>query len=99
MALTMVRNDIVRMNVDIIVNTANELPVVGTGCEYAIYQAAGLEDLLQYRKEKIGQMPEGEVFVTPAFGLQCKLLIHAVSPFYYGGKSWRRRKTEGMMQN
>lgn len=43
MALTMVRNDIVRMNVDIIVNTANELPVVGTGCEYAIYQDAGLD--------------------------------------------------------
>ena len=30
------------MNTDAIVNTANEAPVVGPGCDFAVYQAAGL---------------------------------------------------------
>ncbi len=85
MPLKIVRNDITKMNTDIIVNTANEQPVIGTGCDYAIYQAAGCDELLAYRKEHIGYMPEGEVFITPAFRLPVKHIIHAVSPYYEDG--------------
>ena len=54
MPLKIVRNDITKMNTEAIVNTANDHPTVGTGCDYAIYQAAGREELLSYRKQHIG---------------------------------------------
>ena len=82
MAFQIVRNDITKMNTDAIVNTANELVAVGTGCDSAVYKAAGYDQLLSYRKEKIGQVPEGDVFLTPGFDLPAKYIIHAVSPFY-----------------
>ena len=85
MPLKIVRNDITKMNTEIIVNTANDHPTIGTGCDIAIYQAAGLDELLAYRTEHIGYVPEGEVFITPAFHLPAKHIIHAVSPYYEDG--------------
>ena len=59
MPFKIVRNDITKMTTQAIVNTANEQPVIGAGCDTAVYQAAGWEELLAYRKEKIGFVPEG----------------------------------------
>ncbi len=86
MSFKIVRNDIVHMKTDAIVNTANDHPTVGTGCDSAVYKAAGYDDLLAYRREKIGFVPEGQAFITPAFGLQARYIIHAVSPKYRGGE-------------
>ena len=80
MAFKIVRNDITKMNTEAIVNTANDHPTVGTGCDHAVYEAAGYEELLSYRTEKIGFVPEGDAFITPGFHLQAKYIIHAVSP-------------------
>ena len=85
MAFKIVRNDITKMNTEAIVNTANDHPTVGTGCDSAVYKAAGHDELLAYRKEKIGFVPEGDAFITPGFNLQAKYIIHAVSPLYMGG--------------
>ena len=92
MPLKIVRNDITKMNTEIIVNTANDHPTVGTGCDFAIYQAAGREELLAYRSEHIGYVPEGEVFITPAFQLPAKHIIHAVSPYYEDGMHGEEEK-------
>ena len=92
MAFRIVRNDITKMNTEAIVNTANDHPVVGTGCDSAVYKAAGYDELLAYRKEKIGFVPEGEVFITPGFHLQAKYIIHAVSPLYAGGDEGEEEK-------
>lgn len=92
MPLKIVRNDITKMNTEIIVNTANDHPTVGTGCDFAIYQAAGREQLLAYRSEHIGYVPEGEVFITPAFQLSAKYIIHAVSPYYEDGMHGEEEK-------
>lgn len=86
MPFKIVRNDITKMNTEAIVNTANPEASVGTGCDSAIYAAAGKEALLNYRKEKIGAVHEGEVFLTPGFNLPAKYIIHAVSPGYKTGK-------------
>ena len=43
MPLRIVRNDIVKMTTDAIVNTANDHVVVGTGCDGAVYRAAGYD--------------------------------------------------------
>jgi len=68
------------MNTEAIVNTANEKPTVGSGCDTAVYKAAGFDKLLEFRKEKIGLVKEGDVFITPGFNLSAKYIIHAVSP-------------------
>jgi hypothetical protein len=60
MPFKIVRNDITKMHTEAIVNTANDRPTVGTGCDYAVYTAAGFEELLAYRKEKIGFVKEGD---------------------------------------
>jgi len=66
MAFKIVRNDITKMKVDAIVNTANEEPVYSSGTDTAVYKAAG-EELLLAEREKIGFMNEGEVAITPGF--------------------------------
>ena len=58
MALKIVRNDITKMNTEAIVNTANEKPVVGPGVDTAVYKAAGYDELLKYRQERIGYVAE-----------------------------------------
>ncbi|MCR5221860.1 MAG: macro domain-containing protein [Lachnospiraceae bacterium] len=92
MAFKIVRNDITKMNTEAIVNTANDHPTVGTGCDHAVYEAAGYEELLSYRTEKIGFVPEGDAFITPGFHLQAKYIIHAVSPLYMGGEDGEEEK-------
>ena len=85
MPLKIVRNDITKMNTEAIVNTANTLPLVGPGCDMAIYKAAGYDELLAYRTEHIGEVPEGDVFITPGFRLRARYIIHAVSPLFVNG--------------
>ena len=84
MPFKIVRNDITKMQVDAIVNTANEAPQYSTGVDTAVYMAAGVDELLAERK-KIGWMSEGEVAITPGFKLPAKYIIHAVSPCYIDG--------------
>ncbi len=92
MPLKIVRNDITKMNTQAVVNTASAVPVVGPGCDSAIYKAAGHDELLAYRSEKIGFVEEGDAFITPGFNLQAKYIIHAVSPLYEGGDEGEEEK-------
>lgn len=92
MPLKIVRNDITKMDTQAIVNTANDHVSVGTGCDYAVYNAAGYEELLNYRKENIGFVEEGSAFITPGFKLKAEYIIHAVSPLYMGGNSGEEEK-------
>ena len=84
MPFKIVRNDITKMQVDVIVNTANEAPQYSSGVDTAVYHSAGEEELLAERK-KIGWMKEGDVAITPGFKLPAKYIIHAVSPCYIDG--------------
>ena len=87
MPFKIVRNDITKMKTDAIVNTANEYPEVGPGCDRAVYEAAGYNKLLSYRKEHVGYVKQGEAFLTPGFNLPAKYIIHAVSPLFVDGSS------------
>lgn len=95
MPLKIVRNDITKMNTEAIVNTANELVKADTGCDIAIYRAAGYDQLLEYRREHIGIRPEGDVFITPGFNLDARFIIHAVSPLFINGKKNEDEKLRG----
>ena len=83
MPFEIVRNDITRMAVDAIVNTANPRPIIGEGTDSMIHQAAGPR-LLQAR-QKIGLIDVGCAAITPAFCLQAKFVIHTVGPVWDGG--------------
>ena len=98
MPFKIVRNDITKMQCDAIVNTANDHPTVGTGCDYAVYTAAGFDRLLEYRREKIGFAPEGGAFITPAFDLKARYIIHAVSPLFIDGNSGEEEKLRSCYQ-
>ena len=98
MALKIIRNDITKMKVDAVVNTANSEPIVGDGCDTAIYNAAGRENLLAMRK-RIGHIDEGEADITPGFKLPAKYIIHAVSPLYIEGDDTVEEKLRNCYRN
>ncbi len=79
MPFHIIRNDITKIKADAIVNTANPEVAVGSGVDYAIYKAAGMENLLAER-EKIGYLSPGEVGITKAFNLEAKFIIHVSGP-------------------
>ena len=91
MPFKIVRNDITSMQVDVIVNTANEAPIYSNGIDSAVYKAAGEDDLLAERR-KIGYLKEGEVAITSGFKLPVKYIIHAVSPYYKDGTRGEEEK-------
>ena len=86
MPLKIVRNNIINMEADAIVNSANHLPIVGSGVDMSIYEAAGFRKLLAERS-KIGKIPYGCVEATPAFNLKAKYIFHTVTPIWRGGNS------------
>ena len=89
MPFQIVRNDITKVKADVIVNTANQRPVIGSGTDSAVYHAAGEQQLLAERK-KIGNIAPGQVAVTPAFGLSAKYIIHTVGPAWEDGNHGER---------
>ncbi len=88
MPLEIVRNDITLMEVDAIVNTANPRPVVGGGVDYAIHQRAGAG--LLAARQKIGAIATGAAFITDAFALPARYVIHTVGPVWRGGSKGER---------
>ena len=89
MPLKIVRSSIVDIQADVIVNTANPYPVIGSGVDKTIYEAAGIKELLEAR-QKIGDIPPGQAAITPAYKLDAKYIVHAVSPRWHGGNNYEK---------
>ncbi len=85
MPFQIIRNDITKVCADVIVNTANPKPQIGSGTDSAVYAAAGADALLEARK-KIGDIAPGQAAVTPAFHLPAKYIIHTVGPAWLDGQ-------------
>ena len=98
MPFQIVRNDITKMQVDAVVNTANPEPVYASGTDAAIYKAAGAEKLLEARR-KIGALECGTAAVTPAFELNAKYIIHTVGPVWKNGEAGERELLESCYEN
>ena len=79
MPFKIVRNDITKMKVDAIVNSANPHVAVGRGVDAHIYSAAGWDKLFEERV-KIGPMRRGSAAITPGFDLDATYIIHTVGP-------------------
>lgn len=83
MPFEIVRNDITKMRVDAIVNTANPRPVIGLGTDSQIHEKAG--PALLVARQKIGSIDAGCAAITPAFNLHAQYVIHTVGPVWDGG--------------
>ena len=84
MPFSIVRSDIARLDVDAVVNAANEGLLAGGGVCGAIFSAAGHEQL-QAACRRIAPCPTGSAMVTQGFDLPARWIIHAVGPRWIDG--------------
>ena len=84
MPFSIVRSDIACLEVDAVVNAANEGLIAGGGVCGAIFSAAGYEQL-QAACRKIAPCPTGGAVVTRGFDLSARWIIHAVGPRWIDG--------------
>jgi len=82
--LIVVRADITTLEVDAIVNAANEHLARGGGVCGAIFAAAG-PGLLEAACRAVAPCPTGEARITAGFALPAQFIIHAVGPVWKGG--------------
>jgi O-acetyl-ADP-ribose deacetylase (regulator of RNase III) len=75
--------DITTLDVDAIVNAANEQLAPGGGVCGAIHRAAGPE--LARACSSLGPCPTGQARISPGFRLPARFVIHAVGPVWHGG--------------
>ena len=86
MPFKIVRNDIVKMKTEAIVNAANINLKMGGGVCGAIFKAAG-KNILQKECDEIGSCRVGQAVITDGYELEAKHIIHTVGPIWRGGNS------------
>jgi O-acetyl-ADP-ribose deacetylase len=87
--LEVISGDITALDVDAIVNAANERMLGGGGVDGAIHRAAGrrlYDACLAVPEVRPGvRCPTGHSRITPGFNLRARYVIHTVGPVWRGG--------------
>jgi len=85
--IEVVKGDITKIAVDVVVNAANSSLLGGGGVDGAIHRAGGPEVLNECRdiRNRQGKCKTGEAVVTTAGNLLATFIVHTVGPVWNGG--------------
>ena len=82
MALRIIRNDLLRMEVEAIVNPTDSRLSGGGSIDLRIHRAGG--EALENELDEIGRCKVGDAVLTNAYNLPCRYVIHTVGPKWKG---------------
>lgn len=83
MGIRVLQGDITSIDVDVMVNAANERLARGSGVCGAVFAAAGPE--LDAACAELSPCATGDAVITPGFASRARWIVHAVGPIWRGG--------------